>query len=423
MVERRWLNLSIRIGISLGLLYCIYLVSTRAVAFWHFSYGESPGGIRQAIEWDPGNPMYYAALARVLERSPQGADLDEVIALFERATELSPHRARYWAELGGAYELRGRAEEAEGAYERARDLFPNSPRINWRLGNFYLRAGKISEALRAFEKVLLGDPSLRRQTFDLAWRATDDAELILREMIPTDEKIVLQYLNYLAQSERVEPVNQVWTHLLALDAPFEPRAAFPYLDALIRKRQVARLNEVWQTLAQRNPNRIRRRRFESTLLTNGDFESEILNGGLGWRIQAVEGVVVRVDSLDFFDGTHSLQIWFDGEHNLNYHHIWQYVPVKPSTMYRFLGYLRAKEVTTDSGLRFQVFDAYDPSQLFLESENRVGTSSWSPEQFEFETGPETELLLIRIARPPSRKFDNKIAGTVWVDRLSLVAIE
>lgn len=423
MVKRNWVGLAVRIGLSLGLLYCLYLVTTRAIALWYFRYGENPAGIRQAIEWDPANPMYYAGLARVLERSPRGGDLDEVIHLYEKATELSPHRARYWAELGGAYELRGRIEEARHAYERARDLFPNSPDINWRLGNFYLRVGKTPEALRAFQKVLLGDPSLRRQTFDLAWRATDDSALILQEMIPSEPGIVIPYLNYLSQTDRVEEAKQVWAQLLQLGVPIEPKAAFSYLDALIRSRRIEALNEAWQQLTLRNPNRIRQRRFDSNLITNGDFESEILNGGLGWRIRPVGGVVVRVASLSFFDGTHSLQIYFDGEQNVNYHHIRQLVPVKPNTVYRFLGYLRAKEITTDSGIRFRIFDAYDRSNLFLESENLVGTSSWSPETMEFETGPETHLLLIQIARPPSKKLDNKIAGTVWIDRLSLVAIE
>jgi hypothetical protein len=111
-------------------------------------------------------------------------------------------------------------------------------------------------------------------------------------------------------------------------------------------------------------------------MTNGDFENEILNGGLDWRVSPVEGAVVSVDSLTFFDGAHLFKIDFDGKHNLNYHHVFQYVPVKPNTRYRFMGYVGAREVTTDSGLRFEIYDTYDRHKLLLSTQNVLGTSSW-----------------------------------------------
>lgn len=114
MNKKRWLNLVGRILLSLALLYCIYLVATRAIALWYFRQADL-AGVRKAIEWDPGNPRYYAALARVLERSIEGEDFEETIALYEKATRLSPHRARYWAELGGAYDLARRTGDARRA--------------------------------------------------------------------------------------------------------------------------------------------------------------------------------------------------------------------------------------------------------------------------------------------------------------------
>ncbi len=132
---------------------------------------------------------------------------------------------------------------------------------------------------------------------------------------------------------------------------------------------------------------------------------------------------MSVDSLAFFDGTHSLKIQFDGKHNVDYAHVFEYVLVKPNTQYRFVGYMRAQAITTDSGPRFQIQDAYDSSKLSLATDNLVGTSSWLPQQLEFQTGSKTHLLVIRVVRPRSRKFENQIAGTIWIDRLSLVAVE
>jgi len=417
-VERQWLNIALRIVAALGLLGGLYLVSTRAIAQWFF-LKSSADDVRASIAWDPGQAMYYAALARVLERSPLGGDSSEIISLYEKATQRNPHRARYWAELGGAYELAGRAEEAQAAYEQAQRLFPNSPEINWQLGNFYVRRGDVLGALRAFKKVLVGDPTLRQQVFALAWRLDPGADQILAEMIPEDSEILFQYLNYLVANNHLEEAGTVWARILALKLDFEPTRAFLYLDALIRAQQVEAVMAAWKALEERNPALITSRAFENSLITNGSFESLILNGGLDWRIVPLRGVVVRVDTTTFFDGTHSLELRFEGGQNLYYHYVFQYVPVKPNTLYRFMGYMRTQGITTDSGPRFQLLDASDPSKLYLSTENLVGTSSWQPEQLEFQTGPETRLLIVRVARPQSTKFDNQIEGSVWIDRISL----
>ena len=100
-----------RVFLSVGLLYCIYLVSVRAVGYWH-SQQPLPVGLRNAITWDPGNPDYYAQLGRVLQQSDTEIDPNEVVRLFETATRLGPYSARYWADLGGAYEWAGQEEEA-----------------------------------------------------------------------------------------------------------------------------------------------------------------------------------------------------------------------------------------------------------------------------------------------------------------------
>jgi len=415
-------SISLRVLLAFGLLFCIYLVTTRAVAHWYFLQSP-PEGLHKAIAWDPGNPMYYSALGRVLQQSSQETSPEEVIQLFETATKLSPHQARYWAELGSAYEWAGREQDALRAFERARDLFPNSPQFNWRLGNFYLREGKTTEALKAFQKVLLGDPTLREQTFDLALRATIDPELILQHMIPSDKYIFFQYLNYLTRKPLMNEANQAWNHLLEREIPFEPKMSFIYLNALIRDKRTDELTQAWAAVAVRNPGQIQSNSSTDDLIINGNLENEILNGGLAWRVQAVEGVVASVDSLNYFDGTHSLKIRFNGQRNVNYRHIFQYVPVHPNTLYHFTGYMRTKDITTDSGLRFQIIDGYNARVLFLSSENLIGTSQWSPQQIQFRTGSDTHLLTIRVARSPSRKLDNQISGTAWIDRISLRAIE
>ncbi|MFQ5723806.1 MAG: hypothetical protein ACE5G6_04880, partial [Terriglobia bacterium] len=94
--QARWLLLAARVSLSLGLLYCLYGVVTRAVAVAYLRYQPLPQGLEKALAWDSGNPRYYALLGRFYEQSPSDADLDKAIHFYQQATRRSPFRASYW---------------------------------------------------------------------------------------------------------------------------------------------------------------------------------------------------------------------------------------------------------------------------------------------------------------------------------------
>jgi hypothetical protein len=115
-------------------------------------------------------------------------------------------------------------------------------------------------------------------------------------------------------------------------------------------------------------------------------------------------------------------IQFSGKQNLDYRHVFQYVKVEPQHSYRLRGFMKSEGITTESGPRLAVRDAYDPGLLETFSEDLEGTTmSWAPVAVDFTTGPRTELIAISISRLPSRKLDNLIVGKVWVDDLILTA--
>jgi tetratricopeptide (TPR) repeat protein len=317
LAKKRRLNVAFRIGLSLSLLYCIYLTGRQAVAAWYFQE-QTPDSIHKAIHWGPRNAKYYATLARILQFSQDQEGPAELVQLYEAATRLSPHQAQYWAGLAGAYEWAGRLEDAARAYERARQLFPNSPDINWSAANFHVRRGETGEALHALRKTLLADPEMRRHVFELAWHAGANSKLILEETVPDSPDILFPYISYLIDTQRMDEAEQAWSRLLERGPRFEVREAFPYLDALIQHRRVDHLRAAWGAVAERFPGQVPGQSSDSDLVTNGSFEQEILNGGLDWRITPVEGVVVSADNQAFFNGVRSLRIEFDGRHNVKY---------------------------------------------------------------------------------------------------------
>lgn len=395
-------------------------MTKRGVAAWYFQK-KSPEALQAAIRWDSRNAQYYDALATMRHFYADNDNPDEDVTLYQKAVSLSPHNALYWADLGSALDWTGNRNAARGAFDHSRELFPNSPDINWKLANFYIRNGNTEHGLHALRKVLLSGGVRQQDIFALAERATEDKEIILEEMVPREAPMLLGYLNYQANEGDLPTAEQAWNKLLALKQPFELPDAFFYLEALIHERQTEQLAKAWSALGERFPEKVGAIRMASNLVANGSFESDILNGGLEWRVVPVEGVAVSIDSRDAIDGARSLRIEFDGTRNVDYGHVLQYVLVRPDTRYRFSGYVRTDAITTDSGPRFQVFDAYNPTRMFAATENVVGTSGWTEQQMEFRTAGDTGLLLIRLARPPSEKLDNKIRGTVWIDKVRLVA--
>jgi len=421
-----------RIFLALCLLYCMYLAARQGIAAWYFRQA-SPQAIQSAIKWDPQNPEYYDALATLTHLYAAGGNSAEVVRLSEKATALSPYNAFYWADLGAAYEWSGRNDDALRAFTRAHALFPSSPEINWKLANFYVRTGKILDALRTLKEVLREDPSKERQVFSLAANATADNQEILREMFPPSAPMLLDYLDFQIETNRMDPAAQTWATLFELKSPFDPVRALPYLDALIQHKHLDHLTEAWAALSTRFPQEIAARESKPDLITNANFAFAPLNGGFDWRVIPVQGVAVTVDTSTGVDASKSLRIDFDGTQNLDYAHVLQYVPVAPNTSYKFSAYMRAQGITTDSGPRFIPQDAYDPATLVdvssesanpvrfsISTENLTGTSDWTPHQLEFKTTGNTRLLIVKLARPPSHKFDNKLAGTVWIARVSLL---
>ena len=71
-------------------------------------------------------------------------------------------------------------------------------------------------------------------------------------------------------------------------------------------------------------------------------------------------------------------------------------------------------------MRFEIVDPKDPQHLDLLTKNETGTLPWTLEQADFTTGPQTHLILVRLARKLSERLDNKLRGTVWIDDVTIV---
>jgi hypothetical protein len=157
---------------------------------------------------------------------------------------------------------------------------------------------------------------------------------------------------------------------------------------------------------------------QDQLVFNGGFETDVLNGGLDWRLNPGLGMVVEYDATVHHGGRRSLRMDFNGGLNLDLSEPAQFVPVEPGQLYTFRAYLRTDSITTESPMHFEIFD---PSRrdIMAKTDGLNGTHLWTSVDTEIRTGPQTKFLEVMLRRTQSRQFENKLGGTIWLDDISL----
>ena len=161
---------------------------------------------------------------------------------------------------------------------------------------------------------------------------------------------------------------------------------------------------------------------DNHLITNGGFEAEqITGGGFDWRIPRVAGAEISLDPSVACEGKNSLRIRFNGKENVDFQHLYQYVPLKPETHYLLKAHVKTKGVTTKSGLMLEV-SGVGPA-FYGTSNALTGDNDWTELTVSFQTPAESQGGIVRVRRPATSKFDRLIAGEVWLDNVQLIEVK
>jgi len=404
------------------LLVCFFLTLAYFAAVlkaWlaeHWGSSPDPAQLSRAIRLEPSRAEYHHRLGRLLLFDPVRSDPVAATAYLEQACELNPRAAEFWLDLARAYQSLGRLADVERALRRASEAYPASAPVAWTRANFYLHTGRLAESFAEFRRALIANPALAQLAFRLLWGATDDTEKILDEALPKTLSVELSALNYLLATGRLEDAGVVWGRVRSRPGRLPVRSLARFMDVLIREKRVSLALAVWTNVLEREGIR------ETALVADGGFERDSLEAGFDWRLERLGGVEWNYDSTAAHSGRRSLRLAFDGSQNFNFQHVWQYVPVEPNTRYRFRGFLRTESISTDSGLRFRIYDPYHPGTLDVMTSNLIGTQDWTGQELEFATGHTAQVVVIALRRLPSRKLDNKLRGTAWVDTVTLEAV-
>lgn len=365
-----------------------------------------------------GNAEPWDRLGNAFATNFENAQPVRAEGFYKEAIKLDPHSARYWMDLAADYEDQGHISSAKSAYQRAQSEYPISADVAWRFGNFLMRNGEEAEGLEQIRRAIVTAPKLAPLAIGLVWSFEPNVPLLLR-LLPRERGLYLEALNFLATRHQDDAALQVWNDVIRFSGNEIPSisVSFPLMDELIASGKAVDSRRVWDEALELAHWPIAES-VKGSAVWNGGFEDPVANGGLDWRFEPAPGDYITVDSALPHSGSHCLRVDFTGGMNLDFAGVWQFVPVEPSTTYHFRYFMMTRAITTESGMRFEVLDQAE-HQVNLETTELTGTNAWTAISSQFSTGDSTHFLRIRLRRFPSRLFDNKLSGTVWVDDVTL----
>jgi tetratricopeptide (TPR) repeat protein len=378
----------------------------------HFSEKPELASLQGAVAIQPTNADYWHNLGRYHLFVDQEANA--AVPFLQSAVSLNPHRAGYWLDLSTAYQLLGEKKEQISALEKAIRADPTTPEIAWEAANGFWVEGQPEQALQEFRVVAENDPHLMGAALERCWRIRPDAGVLLDKVLPPRADIYSGFLEFLITKNELAPAAAVWRRLAQLQAPVSTRYIFGYIRYLIEQKQIEQARRVWRdaaTLADLSayqPSPV-------NLLVNGDFSLPILNGGFDWLYQSVSGASLALDPAESHSAHQSLSIVFDSR-GLEDAGIRQFVPVEPDADYEFSAYFKSENIEGAGGPRFVLQDAFTGDTSFSSDELK-GADFWKQVGGTFTTGPDTRLLVLRVARVPA---NNAIRGRLWIDGARLV---
>lgn len=392
-----------------GLISVCFVLSLQAMVERYLLAHPTVDNITLARRIQPLNADYEAMLG---ENSMEDGQFQAARDHFAKAIAINPHSSRFWLLMANAYQVLGDDARRGDAVRHAIAVDPRDTEVQWQAANLFLGTD-LDRSLQLLRGVVENDPKYASAAMQVAYRASGENVDKAMLAIPLKTEPRLQFVHWLIEREHYDAADRVWPTLLRAPGPLQARDVFFYFDSLIEHHRSSAARAAWLALADRDPV-LRAQSQGGNLVFNGDFESELLNGGFGWRYAPASGVIASLDTSTFHGGTRSFALQIDGD-NVEDFGIRQFVKVDPGSSYRLSGWLHAEELEAAHGVRFAIEDTYSHARLLV-SDETLGSFAWREFDSTFTVAAGTELVTLSLVRSPSQ---GRIRGRLWLDDLRI----
>ena len=218
------------------------------------------------------------------------------------------------------------------------------------------------------------------------------------------------YLDWLMRWSLTNESLEVW-HAMNENAIPCKEKALKYASFLLEHKRIIKSDEIW------------RRYTGETGITNPGFEKYTKNIGFDWHYWDDSNGHWKIRQVDneSTEGDYSLRIQFNGSENSSFLHCYQIFVADPGNQYRITYELKSKGLSTDQRPFVEIY-SYDKTGLYIAGPMINSTQGWHEEHIDFEMPEDCFAAVIRIRRVPSKRFDSKIRGTLWMDNFRLQSL-
>jgi len=382
--------------------------------------GDSKKQLERAVRLESRNPEYWYRLGHYQQFNLDEPDLQASIRSLGKAVELNPGYTEAWLDLGTAYELNGDTTDAGNAFGHAKKTYPASADVAWRYGNFLLRQGDPPGALSELKLTLKSDPRRAGAAFSRVYRAAPNINALLDDLLPPVPEAYISAIAEAVDSHQLAVAETMWMRLLTLKPKLEILDFSKLVSALLDNGDYAAARRVWDqgTGTMSLPALIQP---QGSVLWDPSFESGITNEPFAWNIKPLEeGMHTEYDTQDKLSGKQSLRLTFDGKHNPSTEAACALGVVTPGTKYLFSGWVKAREITGDQGVRFHLRAVGNINVPVSSSKDVRGTATWTLVDAQWTAAPGVHRIEVCVSREPSTNADIHISGDAWVDDVTLV---
>lgn len=386
----------------------------------HFASMPTRQALERATQLEPGDARNWYLLGRYWQFNLEDSDPKKAVHAYKTAVSLDPHSTISWLGLGSAFESVGDLAHAREAFLQAKKVNPLSAETAWQHGNFLLRQGEFESSFAEMRRAVESDPKRGAEAFSRALRADPDVQQVLDRVLPPNRDVYVDVIWDQTNEGQPDIALQVWDRLLAIHPHLLLRDVFPLIGALRNNKRIADARRVWDQAVSAagmadlpGP--------PGSTLWDGGFESGVAGGGYSWLFpEGSRSVQISIDAQEKHSGNHSLRLTFDGKSIVSSMDICHYVPVSPSTSYRFSAWVKTRAVTTDQGVRFLLRSLGTQGTSEAVTPDVHGIEPWTRIEIPWTSGNDVQELQVCLIRLLSDQLENKIKGTTWVDDVALV---
>jgi hypothetical protein len=396
--------MTVRRLVLAGASLCLGLL----LLYWSFGSSRFAAGDREfVLESDLMKPWAQTWIVR--GDTARFRDMDSAAAMdsYWQAVGRNPLLFGGWFALARLELRQGETPRAEALREFLLDNVP--PSTAWRWHQLLLASDSDDDARfgETFNFVLERLPRHRQEAVELALNFWGDWPSVLERTASANRWTVFQE----CMNRRAVDASLELYPVIEADPEARPDAAgqLRFIEFLLRNKRWADAVDVWD----------RSSLSDGALVANGSFEEPLMGMAFGWRQGRPQGIEIRRDGRRHKDRGHVMRFHLLGTANVRFDHFWQYVPLKPGTSYELRFAWKGERLSTDRGLFMEVRGVDCPG-LRVQVPERTGSWDWQTETLAFETPEECLMGRVGLRRNESLKFDNKIAGDLWIDAVELV---